>query len=61
MHPADHACKTPQDTDSVMCILNLGPENRQNMAAHMAAAQKLADDISKTFPPPVELEWEKVG
>lgn len=42
-----------------MCILNLGADNRQNMAAHMAAAQKLADDISKTFPPPVELEFEK--
>lgn len=47
------------DTDSVMCILNLGADNRQNMAAHMAAAQKLADDISKTFPSSVELEWEK--
>lgn len=48
-----------QDTDSVMCILNLGKERRHDMAAHFEAAAKLADDISKTFPPPVELEFEK--
>lgn len=48
-----------QDTDSVMCILNLGEDKRYDMAAHFEAAEKLADAISKTFPPPVELEFEK--
>lgn len=48
------------NTDSVMCILDLGADNRQNMTAHFEAAAKLASDISATFPPPVELEFEKV-
>lgn len=43
-----------------MVILNLGEDKRHDMAAHFEAAQKLADDISKTFPSPVELEFEKV-
>lgn len=42
-----------------MCILNVGEDKRYDMAAHFEAAQKLADDISATFPPPVELEFEK--
>lgn len=47
------------NTDSVMCILNLGEAKRHDMAAHFEVAAKLADDISKTFPSPVELEFEK--
>lgn len=47
------------NTDSVMCILNLGKENRHNMQAHFKAAQELSDTISQTFPRPVELEFEK--
>lgn len=42
-----------------MCILNLGEAKRHDMAAHFEAAARLADDISKTFPSPVELEFEK--
>lgn len=48
------------DTDSVMCILNLGEENRYNMQMHFEVAEKLAAEISKAFPHPVELEFEKV-
>ena len=47
------------NTDSVMCILNLGEDKRHDMAAHFLAAERLAADISKTFPKPVELEFEK--
>ena len=47
------------NTDSVMCILNLGEDKRHDMAAHFQAAERLAGDISKTFPKPVELEFEK--
>ena len=47
------------DTDSVMCILNLGEDKQHDMAAHFQAAERLASDISKTFPKPVELEFEK--
>lgn len=42
-----------------MVILNLGEENRYNMAEHFKAAAKLADDISATFNRPIELEFEK--
>lgn len=47
------------NTDSVMCILNVGEERRHDMRAHFEKAGWLADTISKTFPPPVELEFEK--
>jgi DNA polymerase delta subunit 1 len=47
------------NTDSVMCILDLGDANRHNLHAHFIAAEKLAADISATFPDPVELEYEK--
>lgn len=47
------------DTDSVMCILNVGEQDRHNMHAHFKAAEELADTISKSFPSPVELEFEK--
>ena len=49
------------NTDSVMVILNLGEDKRQDMHAHFAKAQWLADEVSKTFPKPVELEFEKVS
>ena len=47
------------NTDSVMCILNVGSDKRHDLAAHFDVASRLATDISKTFPPPVELEFEK--
>jgi len=49
------------DTDSVMVILNLGEDKRQDMHAHFEKAQWLAEEVSKTFPKPVELEFEKVS
>jgi DNA polymerase delta subunit 1 len=48
---------SPQD--SVMCILNAGPENRTNMAAHFKMAQHVSDEITKAFQKPNELEFEK--
>ena len=48
------------DTDSVMTILNLGEENRLNRALHMQKAKELADEITKTFKAPNELEYEKI-
>lgn len=48
------------DTDSVMTILNLGEENRLNRALHMEKAKELADEITKTFKAPNELEYEKI-
>lgn len=47
------------DTDSVMVILALGEAARHDMAAHFAAAEKVAARISQEFPHPVELEFEK--
>lgn len=47
------------DTDSVMVILELGPERRHDMAAHFAAAAAAAAAITETFPKPIELEFEK--
>lgn len=52
--------RTAPAQDSVMVILNLGPERRHDLAAHIDKAQWLADEITKAFPRPVELEWEKV-
>ena len=48
------------NTDSVMTILNLGEENRLNRALHMEKAKELADEITKTFKAPNELEYEKI-
>ena len=48
------------NTDSVMVILNLGEDKREDMHAHFKTAAQVADRISKTFPRPVELEFEKV-
>jgi DNA polymerase delta subunit 1 len=47
------------DTDSVMVILDLGPDKRHDMAAHFAAAAAAAAAITATFPKPIELEFEK--
>jgi DNA polymerase delta subunit 1 len=47
------------DTDSVMVILNLGPEKRHDVHAHFEAASSLAAQISKVFRAPNELEFEK--
>lgn len=42
-----------------MCILDLGEDKRMDMPAHFEAAGTLAAAITKTFPPPMELEHEK--
>lgn len=43
-----------------MVILNLGEERRDDIAAHFEAAARLAREVTAQFPPPVELEFEKV-
>lgn len=48
------------DTDSTMCIFNLGDDKRHDIAAHFEVAERVAKEISQTFPSPVELEFEKV-
>lgn len=48
------------DTDSVMVKLELGNDKRHDMHAHFELAAKVAAEISKTFKPPNELEFEKV-
>ncbi len=47
------------NTDSVLCILNCGEENRTNMHKHFEVAQHIADTITKEFKAPNELEFEK--
>lgn len=47
------------NTDSVLCILNCGQENRQNLQKHFEIAEDLASQITKRFLPPHELEMEK--
>ena len=49
----------PLYTDSVFVIFNCGTENRQNVAAHMAKAQEMADCITTCFKDPNVLEYEK--
>ena len=48
------------DTDSVMVILNLGPEKRRDRRAHFEKAEWVADRVTKMFKPPIRLEFEKV-
>ena len=48
------------NTDSTMCIFNLGDDKRHDVAAHFEVAERVAKEISQTFPSPVELEFEKV-
>jgi DNA polymerase delta subunit 1 len=47
------------DTDSILCILNCGEKNRQNLKEHFRVAEQIADQITKHFLPPHELEMEK--
>lgn len=47
------------DTDSVLCILDCGAENRQNMSLHFETATNLAAEITGHFQRPHELEMEK--
>ena len=48
------------DTDSVLVSLKIvDPALQDSMAAHFEVAQRVADDISKQFLPPNELEFEK--
>jgi DNA polymerase delta subunit 1 len=47
------------DTDSVLCILDCGEHNRQNLKVHFQVAEDLAAQISSRFLPPHELEMEK--
>lgn len=44
------------NTDSVMVIFNV---ERGNLEKHFEVAQRVADEISKTFKPPNDLEFEK--
>lgn len=48
------------DTDSVMVIFNVGDEHKHDLSKHFEVAQRVAEEISKTFKPPNELEFEKV-
>jgi DNA polymerase elongation subunit (family B) len=47
------------NTDSVLCVLHLGDEKRRELAAHFAAAEALAAEITTVFKAPNELEFEK--
>jgi len=47
------------NTDSVLCILDCGEKNRQNLQVHFQVAENLAAQISSRFLPPHELEMEK--
>jgi DNA polymerase delta subunit 1 len=47
------------NTDSVLCILNCGEEHRQDLNEHFRVAEDLAEQITKHFLPPHELEMEK--
>jgi DNA polymerase delta subunit 1 len=42
-----------------MVILNAGEGKRHDMRAHFELAARVAAQISATFPPPNELEFEK--
>lgn len=49
-----------KNTDSIMCILKMDdPAEQNSMHAHFKKAEWLADQISKTFKHPIELEFEK--
>lgn len=47
------------NTDSVMVKFNLGEDKRHDMHAHFEVAARVAGEISATFKPPNELEFEK--
>ena len=44
--------------DSVMVKFAVPEDKRHDMATHFEIAQRVADQISETFPPPIELEFE---
>lgn len=48
------------NTDSVMVIFELGDDRRHDVGAHFQTAERVAQEISRTFKPPNELEFEKV-
>ena len=47
------------DTDSIMCKFKVADDKRYDMHEHFRVAQRVADEITKTFKHPVELEFEK--
>lgn len=47
------------DTDSIMCKFKVDDDKRYDMHEHFRVAQYVADEITKTFKYPVELEFEK--
>lgn len=47
------------NTDSVMVKFKVPPEKRHDMQTHFELAERVAAEISKTFPGCVELEFEK--
>jgi hypothetical protein len=47
------------NTDSVMVKFHVPPEKRHDMQTHFDIAERVAAEISKTFPGCVELEFEK--
>lgn len=47
------------DTDSILCKFKVDEDKRYDMHEHFKVAQRVADEITKTFKHPVELEFEK--
>lgn len=48
------------DTDSVMVRFHVAdPDKRLDVATHFEIARRVAEQISETFPAPIELEFEK--
>jgi DNA polymerase delta subunit 1 len=47
------------DTDSIMCKFKVDDDKRYDMHEHFRVAQWVADEITKTFTHPIELEFEK--
>jgi len=48
------------NTDSIMCKFKVAEEKKHDMHEHFRVAQWVADEITKTFKAPIELEFEKV-
>ena len=47
------------NTDSILCKFKVPDDKRYDMHEHFRVAQWVADEISKTFQHPIELEFEK--
>lgn len=47
------------DTDSVLCQFAVPEEHRFDMHYHHQLAQRVAEEVTKTFKKPIELEFEK--